>query len=132
MGKYMHYDPEQHVIMVDHTDQILTREVMAEVLQEYKETCAGLPQKVYVVVCWKNTKLSPDLGDYYATIVEEVLKYVKGIVRYEANDFLTTITIRAQTIRHNLQHSQSNIYPSKEAALEAVRKLEAVGSKKPF
>lgn len=110
--------------MVDHTGMTLTGEVLTEFKEQYIETASQLPHKVYAISCWKDAKIPSDVGDFYAETLVEILKHVRGIVRYEATDFLTNVTIRTQTVRHRLQHSKSNIYPSKEAAIEAVRKLE--------
>ena len=124
MGKYSDYDPKENVIF----SHAATRELSVESTNEYfDETIAlarSLPQKVFLVVCWKDIKLTPEVAKQYSARLPELIKHVRGIVRYQAEDPLTRIVVRAETVIHNFQKAQAHIYATREEALAAVRRLE--------
>lgn len=122
MGKYSNYDEKEGVILTDLTGLTSSRQTVDEVIDEVIQIADSLPQKTYLVACWKNLQLDKDTADYYGQRLIELLQHVRGIVRYEATDVITRIAIRAETVKHNLQGAKANIFANKEEALEAIRK----------
>jgi hypothetical protein len=127
MGKYSNYDPTENVIASDFTGLHITSNLMVEIAQEAKDIAATLPTKVYILVCWENVELDMDKDDY-GQQVAELLKHVKGIIRYGATNLLTNVTIRQQTVKRHLQNTQSHLYKTKAEALAALHKLQQADS----
>ncbi len=131
MGKYSHYDETENVIFCDPTEIPPTEQAVDEVFDEVIEIAKGLlPRKVFLVVCYKDVKMNTSLSEYYGQKVAQVHQYLRGAVRYAADDVVTRIALRSITVKYNLQKSQAHIYASKEEALEAVRKLEQASEQK--
>lgn len=124
MGKNVYYDPNDRVIFVDFSGLTLNREILDQVSKDIIEIAQSHPQKLYAIACWKDTRIDPAFTDYYREAVARLLQHVNAIVRYEANNPYTNITIRSQTIQGHLQGSQSHIYPNREEALAAIRKMQ--------
>jgi hypothetical protein len=124
MANYVSYDKENNILFADYTNQTLTTAIFDQILREVRTLVAQLPQKVYFLACLKNTKTAPELQMVWGQYSVEMMQYVKGIVRYEANDTVTNIAIRSSTVRYHVQGINSHIYPSREAALAAIRQME--------
>jgi hypothetical protein len=130
MGKYSYYDEKENVIFSKASTDEVTSKSTDEYFDETIEIARNLPQKVFLVVCWKDTTLTPESAQQYSKRIPELLKYIRGIVRYEANDVVARILIRAETVKNNMQKAQPHIYATREEALAAVRKLEQEADKK--
>ena len=125
MSRFISYDKENDVLCADYTNVTLNDPILFDqIISELKDLADQLPQKVYLISCFQNTKIAPEIQENWGHYTQEIMKYVKGIVRYEANNFLVNIAIRTNTILSHHQGNHSHIYPSKEAALQAVRQLE--------
>jgi hypothetical protein len=130
MGKYSDYDPKEKVIFSHSVDNELAAQNTDEYFDEVIEIARSLPQKVYLLVCWKGAKLTPDAIQNYNKRLPELLKHIRGIVRYEADDPVARIVIRSGTVVNNYQKAEAHIYKTKEEALAAVRRLEQEGHSK--
>jgi hypothetical protein len=119
------YDEQANVIFVDHTNMYLTQQLFTQVVAEVRELASGLASPVYMLVCLANTTVAPDLAQAWGNYTQQLLPYVLGVVRYQVNDMLTNLSIRFSTIQQHLQGVNSHIYPDREAALAAIRQLEA-------
>lgn len=124
MGQYSRYDAKENVIFTDLSGLVSGPEVVDSVIDEVIAIAGSLREKVFVVVSWQDAKMEPSLAEHYGQRVQELLNYVRGIVRYAATDIHTRIAIRTQTVKHNFQSSRSHIYSSKEEALSAIRNGE--------
>jgi hypothetical protein len=121
MGKYSYYDAKEGVIFTDLTGLTSNRRTVDEVVDELLAVIRSVPKKVYLVACWKDVALDKDTAEYYGQRATEVAKQILGTVRYDTTDVVTRIALRAETVKHSLQRGKANIFPSKEAALEAIR-----------
>lgn len=72
----------------------------------------------------QNATLDANLTKNYAKYYGELLKYCRGILRYNSNNVLAQATVRATTVQNRFQQMQSRIYPSREAAIAAAHELE--------
>jgi len=126
MGKYSHYDPIENVIFTDITNLVAKdTKIIDEVFDELIAIARRLHQKVYVVGCWKNVKVSnPSIAIHYGNRSAELLIHVRGVIRYAADDPLTRAYVRTEMLKHQTQGTRSNLYETREAALQAVRQLE--------
>lgn len=125
MGKYCYYDEVEKVIFVDLTGlSVETSQIVDEVVDEGIGLAKTLPKKVFQVVCWKNVTMSPIATERYGERLPELMKYLSGIVRYDATEVTTRIAIRSMTVTNNIQKAKAHIYSSKEEALAVVRRLE--------
>ncbi len=117
------YDPQLEVIFIDYSGITLTKAMLEQVLEEVKEITDTLPQKVFVASCLQDTKFDIDLDEDFGRLTAELLTHVRGVIRYGVTNTFTNITIRTNTVKKRLQGIQSHIYPTREAALEAIYKL---------
>lgn len=124
MAKYSYYDPQERVVFVDLTGLRADPAIVDEVIDEEISIAHTLPEKVFLVVCWKDVVMSPAATERYGQRLPELLKHVRGIVRYDATEVTTRIAIRSQTVVNNLQKAKAHLYSSKEEAIAAVRQLE--------
>ncbi len=122
MGKYSYYDDKEKVIFTDISGLTQTKEITDEVIEEVIEIARSLPEKVFLVVNWKDAHLNDP--DYYGKRVAELIPLIRGVVRYAATDIHTRIAIRTQTVKHHFQASRSFIFTSKEEAMAAIRSGE--------
>jgi hypothetical protein len=118
------YDEQEQILFLDLTNAIITREVVDSITTAVKTISEQQGHKLYILACWAGVTLDPSVADYYGEQMQLSQIYVSGIVRYDATDLFSNVTIRAQTVRKHLQGSRANIYPTKEAALEAIRQLK--------
>ena len=128
MAQYVTYDQENNVLFADYTDLTLRGPIVEEVIAEVKELSATLVEKVYLLSCFQNTKVIPNepgkLQEEWGNYVQRLLEYVKGVVRYAPTDFVINVTIRTSTVAFHQQDTHSYLFPTKEAALEAIRGLQ--------
>lgn len=127
MGQFSYYDAKERVIFSHSTEAEPTVATTDAFFDETIEIAHRLPQKVFMIVSWKDTRMTPECAKRYNERLPELLKYIRGIVRYQADDRISRIYIRTATVIHNFQRSQAHIYASREEALAAVRKLEEMG-----
>ncbi len=123
--KYCYYDPQERVIFNDFSGLTLSSDLLDKVTAEIILIAQSLPVKVYMITCWKDVTLKEDFNEAYRRHLPELLKYVKGALRYDVNTLMATVTIRSETVTQHLQNTRSFIFPNREAALAEVRRLEA-------
>ena len=123
MYERYYYDQIEQVVWIDLSNLRLSQSALDELVAGLSKLAQSLPQKVYALVCWKDTLIPPQASEYYGLKSTELLQYFKGLIRYEATNPFTNITIRSQAVLTHTQGSKANFYPSKQAALEAVRAL---------
>src|SRR5690348_11509587 len=119
-----YYDPKENIIFADLTGLTLTEAVLTDMTNQVIQVAKTLPEKVFLVSCWKDVKLEQDFAKYFSELAKDLLHHVRGLIRYEVTEPLTRANVRTQTIRGHLQNTQSHIYANREEALIAVRKLE--------
>jgi hypothetical protein len=123
MGRWSHYDAEENIVYTDITGVENSIHSVDVVIDEAIDLVKDLPEKPYLIVCWKDVTMDPDVAEYYGKRTAHLIQtYLKGIARYSATDISTRIHLRTETIKHQTQGSRSHIYDSKEEALEAVRR----------
>lgn len=124
MKKYVTYDKANNILFAYYTNLTLTPQLFDQVITETSQWAAKLPKKVFFLACLQNTKVNAELQQVWGSYTLQLLEYVKGVVRYDANYMMTNVTIRINTVRYHTQGINSHIYPSSEVALEAIWKLE--------
>lgn len=129
MRRYSHYDEPRGVI---HTDASgLTQATRVEIDALFDELVAladSLPAPVWVVACWRDASFVDfATAEHYGERTAELLKHVKGVVRYAANDPLTRSVVRAQMLKHREAGTRANFYETFEEALAATRELGRTG-----
>jgi hypothetical protein len=124
MNRYARYDATENHIFVDLSNMTVNYEVLSRSFDEVVAIAKSLPDKVYVLACWNNTELDTGILEIYGDSTESLFQYVRGIVRYGRLNSVTSVTIRAQTVKRKLQGLRSHIYPTKEEALQKIRLLE--------
>jgi len=125
-GKYSRYDPTEDVIFTDITGLLAKdTKIIDLVFDELIGIARRLHHKVYVVGCWKDVKVSnPTIAIHYGNRSAELLIHVRGVVRYAADDPLTRAYVRTEMLKHQMQGTRSNLFGTREQALQAVRQLE--------
>jgi hypothetical protein len=121
MGKYSYYDASEEVVFVNLSGLKPTRDLWDEIMSDIHATLDGVEQKVYLVSCWREVQMDLSSAQYYGECVKELLKRVRGIVRYEATEPLTRIYLISEAIKHEMQGSRSHIYNTKSEALKAIQ-----------
>jgi hypothetical protein len=126
MSKYSRFDPKENVIATDVTGVSGTRESIDEIFDELTAVAKSLRRKVWVVACWKQVTFDEEgAAEYYGKRTAELLHWVKGVMRYGADDPLTRSYIRTQTLKHRAEGTRSNLFETRREALAAVRAAEA-------
>lgn len=131
MGRWSKYDEQENIIHTDISGIVATIPIVDEVIDEVIELAGTLPSKVFMVVCWRKVKMAnASVATHYGNRLPGLLKHIRGIIRYDVSEVASRIVIRSETLKHNVQHSRSHIYATKEEALAAVRSLEQEEEKK--
>ena len=125
------YDKENNVIFMDFSNLLITADIMTETEAGVIEIAERLSDKVYLLACFQNTKIASELQSTWGSYAQRALERgFKGVIRYAVSDMVTNVTLRSNTIRYHLQGSNSHIYPTREAALQALRDIEKENIKK--
>jgi hypothetical protein len=124
MLKHCEYDQENKVIVWTITRTPSTAEGFTEAYAEIIKLAQSLPEKVFLFVDWKDAVIPPLRQAFFRPFVVEVLKHVRGIVRYNMANLEIRMQMRKDTINATLEDTRMYIYPSKEIALEAIHKGE--------
>lgn len=124
MGKKVYYDKEADVIVADFSGLTVNNEILEEIVTDTVAIAKTLNHKVFAVSCWHETKMGPEMAERFGQNCVELLKHLRGLVRYGVADPVTNITIRSTTLMTHLQGNNSYIYQTKEEALAAVRQRE--------
>ncbi len=119
------HDPGEQIFFVgfagiDFSNEEVIREVFAEVRQYWLTHCKG--RKMYCVIDYSGVTLPIALTEFYGQFVKHAVEeYSVTTVRY-TSDVLMRASLRVvgMTI-----HKPSNLYATKEDAIEVVRKLRA-------
>lgn len=129
MGKYSHYDDVERVIFTDaSTLSHATRQMVDELFDELEGIARALPTRPYVVACWRNAGFADtSVAEHYGDRTARLLKFVRGVVRYAANDPITRAIVRTEMMKHQREGTRSNFVATREDALAVVRELEAEG-----
>src|SRR6478672_2709794 len=99
MGKYSNYDPKEGIVFTDLSGLKASPEITDEVIDELLALVRPLPTKPWVAVCWKDVQMDQANAEYYGVRVKELIPFLRGIVRYEANEIHTRLFIRSQTVK---------------------------------
>jgi hypothetical protein len=121
MGKYSYFDFEENVVFVDIAGLSPNPSQWDEIMTDIHATLDRVKQTVYIVSCWRNVEIDLSSAQYYGECTKELLKRVRGIVRYDATEPLTRIYLIGEAIKHEMQGSRSHIYATKEEALKAIK-----------
>ncbi len=120
----IYYEKIEDVIFIDYLPgTILTQTFLDDVINRVGVIAGQLPHKVFSISNLRDVKISPDLQPIFAEYTAKLLKHVRGVIRYDANQLLTNVTIRTTTVTGNQQNMDSHLYPSRESAVAAVRLL---------
>lgn len=118
LNNRVYYDPQEKVIMVDYSSLQLTVAMLKEFYDTIIAIAKNLPEKPYVLINFKDSQMMEGAREYFAQRYSEILKFIKTIVRYNVNVFITRITLQAENVT---QGKQINIFATKEEALQAIR-----------
>jgi hypothetical protein len=125
MYKYCEYDAENKVIIWSLKDTPPDFPSQEEAFAEIIALADSLPEKPYLLVDWTDFVLeNKDRVDYYRKKNAELIKHVKGLVRFNVHDLNTRIELQKSLREKRLEDARFFLYSSKEAALEAIRKGE--------
>jgi hypothetical protein len=119
------YDPKEDVLFIDTAGvRAETRAdidaLFAGIVTDWRAACNG--RKVYVVVAYDGFFVNLRENDYYAERMSAaVALFAKTVVRYGGD----TLTRSAARLRGLKLHTPSNLYESREEALDVVRALRA-------
>jgi hypothetical protein len=122
--QYVSYDEKDHVLFADYTNMHITSEIFSQVIEEIQLLATRLDKPVCFLACLANTTVAPELTQDWGKYTKQALQYVLGVIRYQANNVMTNVTIRTNTVRDHLQGVQSHIYPDRTTALAAIRQIE--------
>jgi hypothetical protein len=121
---FLRYDAAESIIdvtfpVVHLETQKDIREHFDRVVAHWRDTCRG--RKVYYVVCYDGFSVNLRENEYYGQQMRRVMDCAITIVRY-GGDALQ----RAATRLYNMKlHAPSQLYESREQALEVVRALKS-------
>jgi hypothetical protein len=125
MGKWSYYDSTENIVYTDISGIENSLNSVNSVIDEVINLVKDLAEKPYLIVCWKDVQMAPEVAEHYGKRTAHLIQnYLKGVARYSANDITTRIHLRTETIKHHTQGSRSHIYDTKEEALEAIRRGE--------
>jgi hypothetical protein len=119
MEKCCYYDKVEKVIFLNLACYLKKDSNLAK--QELISVVTSVPEKVYLLADWSGVKYKGRGEETYSNSVAELLKHVKGIVRYGLDDTYLRLKIRAENLKNDFQGSQPNIFATKEEALAAIR-----------
>src|SRR5689334_15098585 len=102
MAKYTYYDQKENVIFCDPTQLPPSRENIDLISDEVEEIARSiLPRKAFMLVCYKEIKIDPQLAEYYGQRMARTQNLLRGVVRYGIEDVVTRIVLRSETVKHN-------------------------------
>ncbi len=120
----IYYDKKEDIICIDYAPgTVMTQSLLEEVMAQVAELAGQLPHPVFSLSSLRDVSIAPELQPNFASFTARLLQHVRGVIRYDANQMLTNITIRTSTVLGKQQKKVSHIYPSRESALEAIRQL---------
>lgn len=112
------YDRDQDILDLDMSNLNLTVAMAVEIFDELIRLAKKQPHKVYLVVCWRGTIMPPDVKDYYAFRLVELMPLIKGVARYEVTNFLTAVGVKVGNISTN---NSPTIFGTRAEALAAIQ-----------
>src|SRR5689334_20305272 len=100
-GRFSHYDPGEDVIWADLTGvDVHTMEILDQVFDEVIAIAKARPGR-YVISCWLDVRLAdPQIVSHYGRRSVELLKFARGVLRYQVTDPLTRSALRTESIKH--------------------------------
>ena len=93
----------------------------AEVEDKWVRRC---PQKPYLLVNFRNVRITPKVTSAYAKAIERFRPFVLRTFRYGVEGDLTGVTV---AIGNMEIASEANIFPDEASAREAIRRLRDKG-----
>ncbi len=125
--KYSYYDPIERVIFTDASAlSHATKKQIDDLFDELEAVARSAPRRVYVIACWRNASFADtQTAEYYGKRTAGLLKLVRGVVRYAADDPITRAMVRTEMMKHRDEGTRSNFVATREEALALVRELEA-------
>jgi hypothetical protein len=124
MSKYCSYDAENNFILWELKNTPYTAEAHAQAYLELIEVAKSLPKKPYILVDWTDFTPFGLNQDFYRPYVSELVKHIRGLVRCNVVRPDIRIALRKDAINSSLEDTRFFFYPSREAALEAIRNGE--------
>lgn len=126
MSDFCYYDPKEKVIFL-HLSKIPNADTDPGLsFRTIIEIAKSLPEKVWLVVNWEGIKLNKDQAGDYGSRASAILPYIRGVVRYGLSDNVTRVQVRAETIKHDMNASRSNIFVTREEALAAIHNGQVI------
>jgi hypothetical protein len=122
----VHYEAEDDVIFVDATGiKAYTLETVDAIFDQLEDMARKYPSR-YAIICWKDVEIgSPTVAAHYGERAARWNAMLAGVVRYAAEDPLLRSYIRTEALKHQKSGMRSNLYETKEDALEAIRAMRA-------
>lgn len=112
------YNREDDVIDLDISNLSLTKPLAVAIFDDLVQMAKSQPHKVYIMTCWQGAVMPPDVKDYYAFRMTELLPLIKGVARYQVTEFLTKMGVKVSNISIN---NSTTMFATRAEALEAVR-----------
>ena len=119
MAYNMDYDAALNILYTAYPGEHLRTEAEVDVYFEKVYTkMKSLGKKVYIITNLDDFSVDPAVSTYYADGLKKLIeRYVIMLYRYNVKAGMPSLTIRLASLQAN---TQSNIYPSREAALDAL------------
>lgn len=131
MARYAAWDPNERLIELDLSGAELDARAVDTVCEEMIQIARlRRPDKPFVLVNWTGGRFLPDGVRRFDERVPGLYQYVRAIVRYGADDVVTRVGLRADTIRFRLQDLKTHLYDTREEALAALRCYETSGAER--
>jgi hypothetical protein len=117
MGVDFQYDSKENILHIRVKHKLTTREDVDHVIGKIKQQARAVGRP-YFLTDLTGLNVEPDVSDYLGSQVKELTdKYALGIYRYSSSPYVRVV-FRSQGISKGFK---SNIYSSKDEALEALR-----------
>lgn len=119
------YEAEENILHLTHPRQLVlnTPQIMEEFFREVIYWIKACPVKPYLLVDYTNVDIAVDITQEYTRQLRNYRPMVLEVFRYGlSNDLSGSFTSMAVRMGNLKSATSSNIYPSEEAARQALRK----------
>ena len=116
------YDPQRNIVFTEDEYQITIGAEVDAFIDQNQRFLETIGHKVYIISKIDGLRIGPAVAEYYGKRVREVFdQYLLGFARY-GHDSTARMSVRTSSHRAKLV---SNIYDTKEQAIEAIERMKA-------
>ncbi len=126
MRERMQYNKDSNILEIDFSHlTINNHEQINQIRAALNELLSPLYHRVYALVNYEEFMVEDELKEAYGVLIKELYdRFSKGTYRYSTNA-LTRITIKSTSLKQGMS---SRTYPSREEALQAIRRNKEEGT----